>query len=197
MSESVDHSIFENELVIDIGLEIEKVIRTANQATQGLIMACYINFLFSLTVMSFSLVSVLTLNAAYANENRVVVAGMCIFAFLMYLIRLYILMNSGQILLNRIKQSKLSLEDTIMSQETPSKMKKDRCNKLFVLRKRLEVYLFLHPIAPYSVFTLSSKTFYATLATILTYIVVLIKLRGSDTSNTRMDLNVTNVTVSI
>ena len=179
----VNPLIFENGLVIDIGLEIEKLIKTANKASQGLIMTFYSSTLMYLIIILFQMVSNLTLNDVHTDKNKIVIASICIFILVMYLIRLHILMKSGQVLANRIQQSRIALEDNIISQETSSKRKEGSCNKLFVLRKRLQVYQWLYPIAPYSVFTLSSRTFFATLATILTYIVVLIKLRSAQTSN--------------
>ena len=116
----------------------------------------------------------------------------------MYLIRLYVLMHSGQILGNKIKQSTVVLDDMIIAQDIPSRWKEENCNKLFVLRKRLDVYQFLYPVAPYSVFALSSRTFCATLATMLTYIVLLVKLREvgvSYPSSFRNGMNETTITL--
>ena len=63
-----------------------------------------------------------------------------------------------------------------------------------VLRKRLEVYQYLNPISPYAVFGLSNKAFGGTLASIVTYIIVLIKLRGVETAKSSLALDTVNGT---
>jgi hypothetical protein len=88
-------------------------------------------------------------------------------------------MVSGQRLGNSINQSKRVLEDYIMSHEETFRLTKDASNKLSILLKRLEVYQFIPSNTPYGVFNLSRETFYSTLTVIITYIVVLIKIRGS------------------
>ena len=114
----------------------------------------------------------------YESEHRLVTVIAYICATLMYLTRLHFIMASGQRLGNSINQSKRVLEDYIMSHDTTFRLTKNVSNKLSVLQKRLEVYQFVPPITPYGVFNLNRKTFYSTLTVIITYIVVLIKLRG-------------------
>ena len=46
------------------------------------------------------------------------------------------------------------------------------------------MYQYAAPISPYAVFSLNNKTFCATVATIITYIVILIKLRGVENLKT-------------
>ena len=193
---NVDPSIFENHDVIDMGLKIEKLIPTANKSLEGFIMICYINAIVSLTISSFNLVSSISLNDVHTDQNRPVLCGIFIFASAMYLTRLYILTKAGQTLGNRIKHSRMVLEDNIISQVTSPTLKKNGCNNLFLLRKRLEVYQFLYPIAPYGVFPLGYRTLFATLATMLSYIVVLIKLRGMETLTAVSALNGRNETLS-
>ena len=147
-SDNVDRPVFENGFFIDIGLRIEKVVKTANKVSQGLIMTCYTSSLLSLTILSFQLVSSLGLNDVHTDVNRVLVASTCLFSVLMYLIRLYILMKSGEILRNNIQRSMRVLEDIIIGQRLSSKLKEESCNNLFILRKRLEAYQLLYPIAP-------------------------------------------------
>ena len=86
-------------------------------------------------------------------------------------------MNSGQRLGNCVAQSKRALEDYTLAHESAFQLTAQYSTKLKVLQKRLDTYQLVHPISPYSVFNLSRKTFYSTLALIITYIVVLIKLR--------------------
>ena len=180
-----------------MGLKIEKLVRTANKALKGLIMTCYISTLFSLTMMSFQLATSASLNAVHTDENRVVLAAAAIFSIFMYLMRLYILMNSGQVLGNRIKQSRMVLDDNIISHGMSSNLGEGCSNKFSILKKRLEMYQFLHPITPYTVLSLSSRTFCGTLATVLTYIIVLIKLNGMGASNIPSLPNSSNETLSV
>ena len=91
-------------------------------------------------------------------------------------------MESGQRVAIKVKQSRRVLEDVLMITEMASPSSKGHCDKLYVLHKRLEVYQYIVPIAPYAVFTLNNKTFCTTLASVITYIVILIKLRGVETS---------------
>ena len=184
-------------MVINTGLEIESLIQGANRAMQGLIATWYISSLIPLMTCLFQLVTILALNDVPTVEGRFIIAAFCTFTSFMYLTRLYILMNSGQTLGNWIKRSKRALDDIIMSQDaTPSKIKDSQNGyQLFVLRKRLEVYQLIFPITPYSVFSLSNRTFCATLATIVGYIVVFIKFRGMETSSSQSVLNGSNETV--
>ena len=197
MLKNLDPPMFENLFVIEIGLKIEDMVKSANQASQGLIMTCYTSSLLSVSFLCFQTVSSLGLNDVYTYENKAEVIGVCIFTALMYLLRLHMLMNSGEILKDRIKQSKKALEDIIMSQKASCEVTEETRNTFSILRKRLDVYLFLYPIAPYSVFTLSNKTFCATIATIITYIIVLLKLKSMETSNAQTVFNLMNDTLSV
>ena len=179
-----DAAKIENEFAIDIGLEIERLVITANKASQGLIITACTSSMMCLAILSFHLASSLDLTGRYTDENKVIFNAAHFFTVLMYLVRLHILMKSGQILGNRIRQSKRKLEDIMISHATSSGMNEENCNKLSVLRKRLEVYQYSYPIAPYSIFSLSTRTYFATLATVITYIVILLKLRGLGASNT-------------
>ena len=98
------------------------------------------------------------------------------------IIRICSIMASGQRLSVKVKQSRRALEDTMMKKDMSYIVYKGDSDKVHILRKRLEVYQYLFPIAPYAVFALSNKTFCTTLASVITYIVVLIKLRGVETS---------------
>ena len=100
----------------------------------------------------------------------------------LYLIRIYSIMASGEQLAVKVKQARRVLDDVLMKENMAFIENKGECDKVYVLRKRLEVYQYLSPIAPYAVFNLSIKTFCTTLATVITYIVVLIKLQGVETS---------------
>ena len=116
-------------------------------------------------------------NAVHTTESKVLWCIIGILVVFMYLMRLKFLMRSGQVLSNIIKESRISLEEALI-ENPPSKMKDEDVNKINILRSRLESYQLTPPITPYGIFSLNNKTFFATLATMITYMVVLIKLRG-------------------
>ena len=89
-------------------------------------------------------------------------------------------MNSGQRLGNSVAQSKRALEEYTLAHKSSFQLTIQNSTKLKILQKRLDIYQLVHPISPYSVFSLNRKTFYSTVALIITYIVVLIKLRDGE-----------------
>ena len=167
----------QNERVIDLGLALEKLILTMNNSTRGLITTFYAGTVFSCILISFQLAATLKAEDFKCSSERKLILCGYIFASLMYLTRLYFLMDSGQQLGTIVNQSKRALEEYSLAQESAFQLTSHYSSKLMVLQKRLDTYQLVHPISPYSVFNLSRKTFYSTLAAILTYIVVLIKLR--------------------
>ena len=82
----------------------------------------------------------------------------------------------------------------MLNQVKLNSMSKKSTDEISLLQRRLEVYNYLHPISPHSIFGLSNRTFCGTLATIITYIVVLVKVRGVETSKTS---NYTNINQTI
>ena len=105
-------------------------------------------------------------------------------------------MASGQALSIKVKRSKRTLEDAIIEGNLASVGNSGECDKVYILRKRLEMYQYLCPIAPYAVFTLNTKTFCTTLASVITYIVILIKLRGVETSKVTTEAILANNTAN-
>ena len=181
-SSSVPSSLHNTEL-IRFGLSIEHLIVLANKATQGLVMVFFSSSIASLTVMCFLIVADLGLNNAtqeYSGKNLLTTCHSLV--AVLYLIRVYSIMASGQQLSIKVKQARRVLDDVIMKENMAFIGNKGERDKVYVLRKRLEVYQYLSPITPYGVFTLSSKTFCTTLASVITYLVVLIKLQGAETS---------------
>ena len=182
----------ENGQVLDIGLKLESVIVAANRSIQGLIATSCVNIIGGLIVVIYHIVSSLGLNElATGNLKIMQVSGASVSAA-MYFTRFYRLMNSGQRLCYKIARSRRAFENNIILKECIEA--KDAC-KQNVLQKRLEVYQFVCPISPYALFGLNNKTFYATLATIISYLVILIKLRGMDTPITPINLTNINNTV--
>ena len=191
---SQSNIIKENETTLEIGLRVEKTLVIANNAFSGIVMTYYTTTIGSLIVISFMFVGVIGLNNTMMGNVKYIFGFGLFLAILMHLIRMYIIMDSAQNLGNEIKKSKRVLEDAILSQDNDSGNEIRNVNKTFVLWKRLEVYQMLPPISPYSVVSLGHRTFWATLASIITYIVVLIKLRGLETSKTCPTMNIMNET---
>ena len=185
----------QNPDLVDIGISVERLIVLANQATQGLIMIFFTSSIASLIVVCFLIVSYLGLNDTqdYGGKH-LITPCYCLIAFL-YLTRIFSIMASGQRLTIKVKQSRRTLEDTMMKKDMSYIAYKGECDKLHILWKRLEVYQYLFPIAPYAVFALSNKTFCTTLASVITYIIVLIKLRGVETSKAIPEAILMNTTV--
>ena len=104
-------------------------------------------------------------------------------------------MNSGQQLSFKVKQSRRAFENNIMLKEFNGTNDESK-QKSFILQRRLETYQYLSPISPYGVFGLNNKTFCATLATIISYVVILIKLRGVESPKSATSLQSTNETMS-
>ena len=158
-----------------------------NNAIRGLLTTFYTATVLSCILISFSLTATLKADDfSCSNERKIILCGY-IFSALMYLTRLYFLMESGQRLGTSINQSKRALEEYTLTTESAFVLTTHYSTKLKVLQKRLDTYQLVHPISPYSMYNLSRKTFYSTLALIITYIVILIKLRdgpnqGSDES---------------
>ena len=177
----------QNERIIDLGLSLEKLVLTMNNTIRELLTTFYTATVLSCILISFQLTA--TLKAEdfnCSNERKIIFCGY-IFSSLMYLTRLKFLTESGQRLGTSINQSKRALEEHTLANESSFVLTTHYSSKLKVLQKRLDTYQLVHPISPYSMYNLSRKTFYSTLALIITYIVVLIKLRdgpkqGSDNS---------------
>ena len=134
------------------------------------------------------------LNDASTGKLKIWAISAGSFSATMYLIRFYRLMNAGQQLSIKIKQSRRSFENNIILKESTG-VKDEFRQKTYMLQKRLEVYQYVAPISPYAVLGLNNKTFCATLATIISYIVIMIKLRGVESAKTTAALKVINETL--
>ena len=192
------NAILENETVVDVGLKLEKLIPAASNGFSGLILTFYFSTVSCLIAVSFQFVVVVGLNNVLIGGNKLVFAGAFFLVIIMYIVRMYMIMKSGQALAVQIKHSRRLLEDVMIREEESNQIRHCHSNKTLILRKRLELYqTFQHPISPFSIFSVNIKTFCATIATIFTYIIVLIKLRGIETSDRCTALNLTNETTTI
>ena len=173
------------EEVMDTGLKLESLVLATNQTIQGLIATSFISIVVCLVVLLFIVICGLGLNDSTTENLRVIFASAASIGSTMYLLRFYRLMNSGERLWNKLKRSRRTFEDRILlSKEI--RLGDDNRQKSYVLQKRLDFYQYASPISPYAVFGLNSKTFCATFATIISYVIILIKLRGVDNVNSIM-----------
>ena len=148
-------------------------------------------------MLGFQMVSNVSLNEIHTSRNRFIWFILCVVGVIMYMVRLNFLMKSGQRLGREITESKRALEE-LLSQIPQSKINEKEQNRMTLLKNRLDIYQFLPPITPYSVFSLNNRTFYATLATMITYMVALLKLRGTGNSSDIQPLHeMTNVTLPV
>ena len=180
---------------LEIGLKLENIIQSANNATQGLNTTFFIGIVLSLVVQFFLVVSTLGLNNSSTGILSVLYVSGSTINVAMFLLRFYRLMNCGDKLWRKVKQSRRTLENAIMLNDSIGIKEKDR-QKSYVLQKRLDVYQYLPPISPYSAFGLCGKTFSATLATVISYVVILIKLRGADDKHAVITSRAINGTIS-
>ena len=186
--------IIANDWIVDIGLELEKILINANRATQGLIATIFSSLVLCLVLVSYRVVVSMGLNDASTGKLKIWAISAGSFSATMYLIRFYRLMNAGQQLSIKIKQSRRAFENNIILKESTG-VKDEFRQKTYMLQKRLEVYQYVAPISPYAVLGLNNKTFCATLATIISYIVIMIKLRGVESAKTTAALKMINETV--
>ena len=188
--------LLENETVVKVGLKLEKLIPAANNGFSGLILTFYLSTVSSLIAISFQFVVAIGLNSVLMGNKKYIFAGGLFLLIVMYIVRMYMIMRSGQGLAVQIKHSRRLLEEVMIRQEDSNEVPHCCSNKTFILRKRLELYEIFHPISPFSIFSVNIKTFCATLATIFTYIILLMKLRGIETSKTCTAFNLFNETRS-
>ena len=131
----------QNEQVIDLGLSLEELNLTMNNAFRGLLTAFYSATSFSCILISFQLAATLRApDFSYNNERKIILCGY-IFSTLMYLTRLYFLMNSGQRLGTSINQSKRALEEYTLVHESAFLLTSHYTSKRKVLQKRLDTPL--------------------------------------------------------
>ena len=170
----------EVDLILKLGFGIEGLVIQVNNLLKGLTVITYFTCVVKFTITAYQCVSILTLNDTFQAPNKPMYIAMMFFGCLIYLVRLYFIMKSGQQLGVSIKQSKRALEDYCLAQGDSTQFKYPISNTFFVLQQRLGIDF---PIAPFYLFNVNSRTFFATLATVVTYLVILKKLRGAETSN--------------
>ena len=154
---------------------LEKLIRHMQIAIKGLLTVCYLVSVTSFVLLAFQLTASLHRDNFDGDERKFLIGGF-ISAMMMHLIRLFILMSSGQNLGNSVVESSRILEKYTTVYKSALPLTQWYSNKLMHLQKRLDVYQYVHPISPYSIFDLNMKTFCSTLAAILTYITILMKV---------------------
>ena len=167
--------------LVELGLQLETLIIATNHATQGFIATIFTSHIVCLVFICYHVVSALGLNEATTGILKILQVASGSLAAAMYLVRLFSLMNAGQQLSVKVQQARRTFENKIILEDSKGINEKYK-DKSYMLQKRLELYQYVAPISPYSVFGVNNKTFCATLATVVTYIVILIKLRGMGNS---------------
>ena len=155
------------------------ITRKTNKALGGMIMMTYINCLFLATI-SLYLTSSMIINRYQGMEllilaiARVLMAGLSIS-------RLFFITTMGQGLASGIKNCVYSLKKHQIDIDCPDKVKQDKLDSIYQLLKDNSH----SPITPISAFSLSNRTLLGLSATILTYLVVLIRFKTC--KNDRLD----------
>ena len=181
---------------MEIGLKLDSIILLVNKATQGLIATSFIGIVVGLVLLLFTTASALGLNDSAKGIVKVLNVLVGISEASMFLLRFYRLMSSGDKLWRKVKRSRRAFENTIVVSNcfvTRNNLRQ----KSYVLQRRLDVYQYLPPVSPYAVFGLCSRTFFATLATVISYVVILIKLRGADDRNELITKLAINETITL
>ena len=155
------------------------ITRKTNKALGGMIMMTYINCLFLATI-SLYLTSSMIINRYQGMEllilaiDRVLMAGLSI-------TRLFFITTMGQGLSSGIRTCVYSLKKHQIDIDCPDKVKQDKLESIYQLLKDNSH----SPITPISAFSLSNRTLLGLSATILTYLVVLIRFKAC--KNDRLD----------
>ena len=186
----------EGDGIVELGLQLENLIIATNQTTQGFIATIFTSHILCLVFSCYHVVSSLGLNEATTGALKILQVASGSFAAVLYLVRLYSLMNAGQRLSVKVQQARRTFENKIILEDS-KRINEEYKHKSYLLQKRLEMYQYVAPISPYSVFGVNNKTFCATLATVVTYIVILIKLRGLGNSKVASNVQILNETLSL
>ena len=178
------HSSLSNDVqvdrVVDLGLHLESVLSLTADTLEKMNAVSYFTSAISLTITSFVLLTQLTLNEVEYDAQYYGFSTFYFFLCLLFYTRLYFLMITGQYLITQMKNAKISLENFRLNQEVSlSQFNFQKFYKMELLQDRIGND---SPIAPFSIFSLSIGTFARTLATIVTYIVILIRMRGFEDS---------------
>ena len=181
--------------LVELGLQLEILIIGTNHATQGFIATIFTSHIVCLVFICYQVVSALGLNEATTGILKILQVASGSFSAAMYLVRLFSLMNAGQQLSMKVQQARRTFENKIILEDS-KEINEEYKLKSHMLQKRLKMYQYVAPISPYSVFGVNNKTFCATLATIVTYIVILIKLRGMGNSKGTSIPQILNETLS-
>ena len=159
-------------------------------------MIFYIYTVVGITLIAFSGMSNLSLITYDMDKSVFILVIACLLIEIMLVLRLYSMMKSGQILTCAIKSSSEKIED-ILIRVPVSKPYKDIRNRTTILKNKLGTYQSVPPITAYSVISLNNKTFFGTLATMITYMVILMKLRGMEAaSNSSFPIGRANETLT-
>lgn len=161
-----------NEEIISITLSLVDITRKTNKSFGGMLMNTYTNCLIICTTTLY-VFSSLFINK-YNGVAKFFIALACVSMTILSMIRLWHHTSAGQQLATGMRKCVHTLYKIQILKDT--KISSDSTSIL---------YNFLHenshsPISPFSTFSLSNKTLLGVFATILTYLIVLIRFKACE-----------------
>ena len=156
---------------IGMGTILIKTVRKMNHTLSELILNIYFNCLLSITGMLYATSSIL-FNTG--SNELYLYSTACFLAAVLYICRLIWITHSGYNLTEAMKACAHKL-DRLAFRKT------NTCTDEANLLKQDLKYYSESPIAPFSAFSLSYGTLIGTLTTIVTYLIVLIQFKSSET----------------
>lgn len=157
-------------LFVNHGITLTWMVNKINETFQGMILNTYATCLLISTISLYGASSVFLPRIKLSNGLIWSFTSSQISLASMGFLRLYYLTNAGQNLSNMMKKAREELE------YLNEKQKKYRCPGIKILKQKLDA-LSESPITPFSTFTLCNRTLLSTLATIFTYLIILIQFK--------------------
>lgn len=189
-----DHSEFEKSATTRITFIVTSLVdvtRKANTCLGGMIMITYTNCLFLATI-SLYLTSSMAINR-YQGIELIFIALSRILMAILSITRLFFITSFGQGLTSIMRKCGYTIKKNQINHPCSDKLKSEKFDLIYQLLKDNSH----SPITPISAFSLSNRTLLGIIATILTYLVVLIRFKAC--KNDRLDFfdSISNRNLSI
>ena len=180
-------------LIADIGHDLRKDVKLANEVLKSLMATTLLTCVVSLALGLYVVVASTSLYNKTDTTGLNIFSAFIGFVCFVYFTRLYFLLTCGQQLSDQMKQGKYNLEEYRLQNFESLKENMELKYKMDILQQRLGGEF---PIIPYSVFGLSNFTFMRCMIAVIGYVVVLIMMRGVEMPNDDMfSINARNLTV--
>ncbi len=158
-------------IVVNLGFAMCDIVGAANVAIQPLLLFLFVNFLFLLTMHMYSgLSSFFFQSSNFGIIQNIFYLSICTLSFW----TLSLLCRHGQLVQDSRAKAKKALGMAIRSMADCGN--DPLLTQMHLLKENLGQP---NPIAPYSMFGLNNASFLTTLATIVTYLIVLLQFRGA------------------